>query len=301
MQAGFTATATSSFHTSIVGDAHIGNSTCRGKSSSPSNTSFASCETFERMFPATPPIRLHMSKSVCTESTRPKQPQFQRANFQPASEEEDQIAAPEPSALILIVSLVELLLDSLGSSCCATRYVRQLCQIPVLMLSLPCLLGDSTSLQKVPQNNPRCSTSQNGRKPRPLRHFGNYRHSRTVAREAQPRQQDSRPSPVQDAQDSELATADRQAKQDLYAQLLDRQTSSRPGEVSTSGDVAAPQPRPSSGQSGKGSTELIFRLERRGEGWGEEIFPHLVVEQRPWTTTAKRDRNRSSRPKPWTV
>lgn len=28
-------------------------------------------------------------------------------------------------------------------------------------------------------------------------------------------------------------------------------------------------------------TELIFKLERRGDGWGEEIIPHLTVENRP--------------------
>ena len=68
------------------GDAHTDNSTCRGKSSSPSKTSFASCETFERMFPATPPMRLHMPVSVCTESTRPstffKQPRKKRIREQ---------------------------------------------------------------------------------------------------------------------------------------------------------------------------------------------------------------------------
>ena len=124
---------------------------------------------------------------------------------------------------------------------------------------------------------------------------------RTVSCEAQPRQQDSRSSPVRDAQDTELAAADQQAKQDLYAQLLDRQQSSRPSEVSTSRNAQPQQADTKPEKPEKGSTELIFRLERRGEGWGEEIFPHLVVEQRPWTTTAKRDRNRSSRPKPWTV
>ena len=168
------------------------------------------------------------------------------------------------------------------------------------MLGLPCPLGSASSLPKAPVNNPRCSTSH-ARTPTPSRHLETCRHSRGVSREAQPRQQNSRSSPVQDAQDTELATADQQAKQDLYAQLLDRQRSSSSSEVSTSGDVPAQQPNPSPGQSEKGSTELIFRLERRGEGWGEEIFPHLVVEQRPWTSTAKRDRNRSSRPKPWTV
>ena len=107
------------------------------------------------------------------------------------------------------------------------------------------------------------------------------------------------PSVVRDPQETELAAADQQAKRDLYAQLLERQQSSRSGEVSSSNVTDRPQPQ--TGKSDMGTTELIFRLERRGEGWGEEIFPHLVVEQRPWTSVAKRDRNRSSRPKPWTV
>lgn len=115
------------------------------------------------------------------------------------------------------------------------------------------------------------------------------------------KQQGSRSSGagVQDAQETELAAADQQAKQALYAELLERQLSSRGSGVSSSGGITSTQPQTATAQ--KGSTELIFRLERRGEGWGEEIFPHLVVEQRPWTSAAKRDRNRSSRPKPWTV
>ncbi len=131
---------------------------------------------------------------------------------------------------------------------------------------------------------------------------GAKRVARQTACTAEPsRQHSSRSSGsgVQDAQETELAAADQQAKQDLYAQLLERQHSGSSVNVSTSSpvDTAQPQTRPAE----KGSTELIFRLERRGEGWGEEIFPHLVVEQRPWTSVAKRDRNRSSRPKPWTV
>lgn len=115
------------------------------------------------------------------------------------------------------------------------------------------------------------------------------------------RQQGSRSSGsgVQDAQETELAAADQQAKQDLYAQLLERRHSSQLSEVSASNSVGSGVSQTAKADSG--STELIFRLERRGEGWGEEIFPHLVVEQRPWTSAAKRDRNRSSRPKPWTV
>jgi len=115
------------------------------------------------------------------------------------------------------------------------------------------------------------------------------------------RQQGSRSSGsgVQDAQETELAAADQQAKQDLYAQLLERRHSSQLSEVSASNSAGSGTSQTAKAESS--STELIFRLERRGEGWGEEIFPHLVVEQRPWTSAAKRDRNRSSRPKPWTV
>ncbi len=115
------------------------------------------------------------------------------------------------------------------------------------------------------------------------------------------RQQGSRSSGsgVQDARETELAAADQQAKRDLYAQLLERRHSSQFSEVSASSSAGSGTSQTTKAESS--STELIFRLERRGEGWGEEIFPHLVVEQRPWTSAAKRDRNRSSRPKPWTV
>lgn len=166
------------------------------------------------------------------------------------------------------------------------------------MLGLPCLLCSTSSLQ-APLNSRRIT--QKAKVPISSRSSARCRHSRNCGCRAQTRQQDSRPSPVRDAQDTELATADQQAKQDLYAQLLDRQKSGSPSEVSTSRNAGNQQTQPRSGQPDQGSTELIFRLERRGEGWGEEIFPHLVVEQRPWTTTAKRDRNRSTRPKPWTV
>ena len=166
------------------------------------------------------------------------------------------------------------------------------------MLGLPCLLCSTSSLQ-APLNSRR--TTQKAKALISSRSPAPCRHRRSCGCRAQTRQQDSRPSPVRDAQDTELATADQQAKQDLYAQLLDRQKSSSPSEVSTSRNVGNQQTHPRAGQHDQGSTELIFRLERRGEGWGEEIFPHLVVEQRPWTTTAKRDRNRCTRPKPWTV
>lgn len=166
------------------------------------------------------------------------------------------------------------------------------------MLGLPCLFCSTSKLQ-APSNSR--TLTQKAKAPISSRNPAPGRHRRVCGCRAQARQQGSRPSAVQDAQDTELATADQQAKQDLYAQLLDRQKSSSPSEVSTSRDVGKQSATPGSGQPDKGSTELIFRLERRGEGWGEEIFPHLVVEQRPWITTAKRDRNRSTRPKPWTV
>lgn len=37
-------------------------------------------------------------------------------------------------------------------------------------------------------------------------------------------------------------------------------------------------------------TELIFKLERRGDGWGEEIIPHLTVERRPLRSKRKKSK-----------
>ena len=48
------------------------------------------------------------------------------------------------------------------------------------------------------------------------------------------------------------------------------------------------------------ATEFVLRLERRGEGWGEEIFPHVVMEQK-LVEKPRRDRPRSSQPDPWEV
>lgn len=45
---------------------------------------------------------------------------------------------------------------------------------------------------------------------------------------------------------------------------------------------------------------MIFKLERRGDGWGEEIFPHIVVENRPLDKPT-RSRPRSTQPDPWQV
>ena len=53
--------------------------------------------------------------------------------------------------------------------------------------------------------------------------------------------------------------------------------------------------KPDTDSSLSPATELIFRLDRRGVGWGEEILPHLTVEQRVLK------RNRSAQPDPWTV
>ena len=53
--------------------------------------------------------------------------------------------------------------------------------------------------------------------------------------------------------------------------------------------------KPGSNHTQPPATELIFRLDRRGVGWGEEILPHLTVEQRVLK------RNRSAQPDPWTV
>lgn len=43
----------------------------------------------------------------------------------------------------------------------------------------------------------------------------------------------------------------------------------------------------------EGPTELIFRLSRRGYGWGEEIIPHLTVEKRPVKSSASSKRKKT--------
>ncbi len=48
------------------------------------------------------------------------------------------------------------------------------------------------------------------------------------------------------------------------------------------------------------ATELIFKLEKYGSGWSEELFPRLTVEQRPIKKRI-RIRNRSSFPDAWQV
>ena len=48
------------------------------------------------------------------------------------------------------------------------------------------------------------------------------------------------------------------------------------------------------------ATELIFTLRKYGSGWGEELLPRLVVEQRP-LRKRERIRNRSSFPDAWEV
>ena len=48
------------------------------------------------------------------------------------------------------------------------------------------------------------------------------------------------------------------------------------------------------------ATELIFTLRKYGSGWGEELLPRLVVEQRP-LQKRERIRNRSSFPDAWEV
>lgn len=61
-------------------------------------------------------------------------------------------------------------------------------------------------------------------------------------------------------------------------------------DVNSASDSGAPGDlsNPHSGSSSSNSenmgdnkvvTQTIFKLERRGEGWGEEIFPHITVEQ----------------------
>ena len=57
-------------------------------------------------------------------------------------------------------------------------------------------------------------------------------------------------------------------------------------------------PSQAAAQAAKQSdTELVFLLERRGHGWGEEIIPHLVVDERPIPAKKKTHTG----PAPWEV
>lgn len=66
----------------------------------------------------------------------------------------------------------------------------------------------------------------------------------------------------------------------------------------TCGVYAGREQRASNGT--EEATELIFKLEKIGSGWGEELFPRLTVEQRPIKKRI-RIRNRSSFPNEWQV
>ncbi len=46
-----------------------------------------------------------------------------------------------------------------------------------------------------------------------------------------------------------------------------------------------------------GPTEIVFKLERRGDGWGEEIFPHITMEKRPLI----KSKHKCQHPDPWEV
>jgi hypothetical protein len=61
-----------------------------------------------------------------------------------------------------------------------------------------------------------------------------------------------------------------------------RSTRARAKDASQTSGVSAP--------SGDQPTELIFKLERRGDGWGEEIIPHLTVERRPLRSKKKKNK-----------
>lgn len=75
-------------------------------------------------------------------------------------------------------------------------------------------------------------------------------------------------------------------------------------ELASEGDISArEEDGEGSGSEGEeegdSPSELVFRLERRGEGWGEEIFPHIVVEKRPMQLT--KSKHKCQHPDPWEV
>ncbi|CAK0786054.1 hypothetical protein CVIRNUC_009267 [Coccomyxa viridis] len=89
-------------------------------------------------------------------------------------------------------------------------------------------------------------------------------------------------------------------EQDDDPALADRRSRSLSANASSSGRPATASKGQATGAE-KGSddaTELIFTLRKYGSGWGEELLPRLVVEQRP-LRKRERIRNRSSFPDAW--
>ena len=66
-----------------------------------------------------------------------------------------------------------------------------------------------------------------------------------------------------------------------------RKSAQQDGYGSNDGEISNVE-RENQGLDNGEPTELIFKLERRGYGWGEEIIPHLTVEKRPVTKMSSR-------------
>lgn len=126
---------------------------------------------------------------------------------------------------------------------------------------------------------------------------------------AEPHQQHAqppRPGAQQQQQQAEAGTSQQrlplppaQHRRQLRVRAAaDQPDPSGAGAPSSSASPGGGAPPPAAVAAGEGSTQLIFRLERRGDGWGEEILPHLVVEQRP---LEKKKKRAYSRPDPWKV
>lgn len=100
---------------------------------------------------------------------------------------------------------------------------------------------------------------------------------------ARPKKAEAKPEPEPDSNEyTELIS------------LKERRDRSASDQASTSGRNSSS----STENESERPTELIFNLEWRGYGWGEEILPHVIVEQR---VIQPCKRNRGSGPEPWTV
>lgn len=111
--------------------------------------------------------------------------------------------------------------------------------------------------------------------------------------------QQQRPEPAASQQRPPSPPQRLPPQQRIRAAAAEQPGPSSSGAPSSSGSPSGAAPTtPAAVAAGEGSTQLIFRFERRGDGWGEEILPHLVVEQRP---LEKKKKRAYSRPDPWKV
>lgn len=99
----------------------------------------------------------------------------------------------------------------------------------------------------------------------------------------------------EDDEEEERSRDDRRSRSKLQASSSEKNVQSRSSSGSRiSSAKSAPSPAPPSANRGTQinqiNTELVWELERKGEGWGEEIFPSLKQKRRVIEPLASRKR-----------